>query len=352
MILAGKITIAGSIVTFFLVISLLMVSGGCTRNPENNDIVLFSGPTMGTTYAIKVSGLGTDLDVKRVQAEIEALLGRIEQSMSTYIPESEISRFNRLQSTSPFPVSPILLEVVKESSRVSSLTAGALDITIAPLVDLWGFGKASRSDTIPDEAQIKSLKKRTGYKKISVTDDPESISKALPGVMIDLSAVAKGYAVDQVALLLEGKGLTGYLVEIGGEIRTGGHKTGQTPWVVGIERPVTGERVIQQVVSIGDGSMATSGDYRNYFEKNGKRFSHLIDPIAGRPIEHRLASVSVVHQSCMTADAFATAFMVMGDEKALRVALHQNLAAYFLVRSGTGFKVKTTPAFDALLETN
>ena len=272
--------------------------------------------------------------------------------MSTYIPDSEISRFNRFERISPFSVSQPMLHVVKESLRVSTLTKGALDITVAPLVRLWGFGADKQTATVADEKKIKALKKRIGYKKLIVKTEPPTLSKRYPELTIDLSAVAKGYAVDQVGLLLEKKGLTSYLVEIGGEIRTSGFKQDRTPWIVAIERPIAGDRVIQQVLSMGNNSMATSGDYRNYFEKDGKRFSHLIDPGAGKPIEHRLASVSVVHKSCMTADAFATAFMITGVEKGYQLALQEGLAAYFLVRTSSGFEVKMTPAFKAYITKN
>ncbi len=336
--------------TILLLTTLLLAS--CLKDPDSKDLVVFTGSTMGTTYSIKVSGNSGTLSLNQVQREIETHLERINRSMSTYIPKSEISRFNRFRNLSPFPVSLLMFEVLDESLRISGLTGGALDITVAPLVNLWGFGVDTQTTTVPSDEVIKSLKKRTGYKKIKLTKTPTTIRKLHPEITIDLSAIAKGYAVDQISLLLKNKGLSDHLVEIGGEIRTSGFKENQTPWIVGIERPVSGEQIIQQVVSIGSNSMATSGDYRNYFEKNGKRFSHLIDPNSGRPIEHKLASVSVIHQSCMTADAFATAFMIMGPDKAHQLALNENLAAYFLIRTQSGYQVTTTPAFNVFLDKN
>lgn len=331
---------------------LVLLLSGCLKNRNTDDLVVFTGATMGTTYSIKVSGLSDSSSVKPLQRDIEELLEGINLSMSTYLTDSEISRFNRFIDVSPYSVSPRMIRVVKESLRVSSLTEGALDITIAPLVNLWGFGVDKQTATIVDEKKIKALKRRIGYKKIKAEIDPPQISKQHPELTIDLSAVAKGFAVDQVGMLLESKGLINYLVEIGGEIRTNGVKQHQTPWVVAIERPMTGERVIQQVLSMGNNSMATSGDYRNYFEKNGKRFSHLIDPNTGKPINHRLASVSVVHRSCITADAFATAFMITGFKKGYQLALQENLAAYFLVRTQSGFDVKMTPALKSFIISN
>ncbi|MBU2645721.1 FAD:protein FMN transferase [bacterium] len=308
---------------------------------------------MGTTYAIKVSDFPDTLAKKQVQQDIEKLLERINRSMSTYLPDSEISSFNRFNSSSLFPVSPLFFQVVQESLRISSLTDGALDITVAPLVNLWGFGPVRQlKPVVPDEEKIKALKKRIGYKKIKVKVDPPAIGKANPELTIDLSSVAKGFAVDQVGMLLESTGLTHYLVEIGGEIRAGGQKAHQSPWIVGIERPADHERTIQRVISMENNSMATSGDYRNYFEKDNHRFSHLIDPNTGRPVDHRLASVSVIHKSCMTADAFATAFMIMGSEKGYQLALRENLAAYFLDRTQSGFEMKMTPAFETLIVKN
>jgi len=333
-----------------LLVSLFLI--GCVDHPGSNDLVVFSGATMGTVYSIKVHGIPEDLTTVQLQSEIKKVLEQISHSMSTFQPESEVSRFNSLQRTTPFSISSDLFEVLAESLRISMLTNGALDITVAPLVNLWGFGVDSRPDDVPGESQINSLLKRTGYKKIKITDDPATVLKQLPELTVNLSAIAKGYAVDQVSLLLAERGITGYLVEIGGEIRTSGQKPGQMPWIVGIEKPAVGERTIQQVVSIGENAMATSGDYRNYFEKNGKRYSHLIDPTTGRPVEHQLASVSVIHPSCMTADGFATAFMVMGPDKAYRLAIQQKLAAYFLVRTRSGFDIKTTPAFQLFLVKN
>lgn len=331
---------------------LVLVLCGCVKGSKGNDLVVFSGSTMGTTYTVKVFGFPDSLDPKQIQNEIETLLEQINRSMSSYIPESELFHFNRSQGGSPFPVSRELLGVLTESLRISELTDGALDITVAPLVNLWGFGVGSQSATVPSDQKIKSLIKKTGYQKIEIRQSPPAISKKIPELMIDLSSIAKGYGVDRVSLLIESKGVTGYLVEIGGEIRTGGTKAGQTPWIVGIERPLAGQRSIQQVVAIGDHAMATSGDYRNYFEKDGKRYSHLIDPASGKPVKHRLASVSVIHASCMTADALATAFMVMGAERAYSLAQRENLAAYFLVRSSSGFDVKSTTAFQAFLVKN
>jgi len=313
-------------------------------------MVVFSGMTMGTSYSIKVSGLPERYGFDQLRTEIESLLDRIDRTMSTYNPESEVSRFNQYEDTSLFPVSSEVLEVLEESQRISELTGGALDITVAPLVNLWGFGADGRAAVVPDELRIEALLKQTGYQKIEVRREPPSVRKRLPGVTIDLSSVAKGHAVDRVAMLLEAKGVLGYLVEIGGEIRTGGFKTGKAPWVIGIERPVSGERAVQQVVTMGDNSMATSGDYRNYFEADGIRYSHLIDPTTGRPIRHQLASVSVIHRSCMTADGLATAVMVLGPEKAYRIALAENLAVYLMVRRQSGFEVRSTPAFQAYLK--
>ncbi len=333
-----------------LVLALLLSS--CLKKSDTGDLVVYTGGTMGTSYSIKISDFTDQSSVKKVQLEIEKLLESINLSMSTYLVDSEISRFNRFNHVSPYSVSSRMMLVVKESLRISALTEGALDITIAPLINLWGFGTDKQTATVVDEKRIKALKTRIGYKKIKVETESSTISKQHPELTIDLSSVAKGFAVDQVGMLLENLGLNNYLVEIGGEIRTKGFKQHQTSWIVAIERPVAGERTIQQVFSMGSNSMATSGDYRNYFEKNGKRFSHLIDPNTGKPINHRLASASVVHQSCMTADAFATAFMITGFEKGYQLALQENLAAYFLVRTQTGFDVKMTPAFERLIISN
>ena len=218
-------------------------------------------------------------------------------------------------------------------------------MTVGPLVNLWGFGPVPRGDTIPSDTEIREALQKVGYTKIHTQISPPAIKKDRPDIQIDLSAIAKGYAVDQVADYLDRSRVLDYLVEIGGELRAKGKNAEGTAWRVGIEKPVPNKRAVHQVLHLRDQAMATSGDYRNYFEKNGQRFSHTINPRTGRPITHNLASVTVINPSSMRADAMATALMVLGPEVGYELAERQKLAALFILRDSDGFQERATPKF-------
>ncbi|MCP4753482.1 MAG: FAD:protein FMN transferase [Proteobacteria bacterium] len=320
---------------------------GCQKKSKPDELVVFTGSTMGTAYSIKIAHFPDQSRSNQLQPGIDQLLTGINNSMSTFLPESDISKFNRYRMSDWFGVSSDLTDVVEEALRISDLSDGAFDITVGALVNLWGFGTDSRQGKIPGDGEIRKLQRTINYHKIEIKRKPSSLRKENPWITLDLAAIAKGYAVDRVAFFLERKGLKDYLVEIGGEIRTGGYKFEKQPWIVAIERPVTFSRTVQKIVELKGRSMATSGDYRNYFEKDGKRYSHTINPRTGRPIVHNLASVSVVHDSCMTADALATALMVLGPERGYRLAVGMKLAAFFIVRTTDGFEEKMTPEFKA-----
>ena len=240
-------------------------------------------------------------------------------------PDSEISRFNQSRSQEWFSVSRDTATVVAASLDVSRQTDGAFDITIGPLVNIWDFGPEERSRGVPSDAEIAAARARVGYQHVEVRVDPPALRKKIPDVYLDLSGIAKGFAVDQVAQLLEQGGIPAYMIEIGGEVRTKGTKSDGQAWRIGIERPVAGERSLQLVLRLGDGSVATSGDYRNFFEWEGQLYSHKIDPRTGRPVRNQVASVSVMDPSAMRADALATGLMVMQPEKAWRLAVELGL---------------------------
>ncbi|MFQ5658289.1 MAG: FAD:protein FMN transferase [Candidatus Methylomirabilales bacterium] len=316
----------------------------CIQKARNGTLVTFTGPTMGTEYTVKISNLPTGVGREGLQADIERILKRVNDRMSTYLKSSELSRFNRQRTTDWVAVSAETVLVIDEALRVSRLTDGAFDITVGPVVNLWGFGPAPREEAIPSDDAIQKALQRVGYAHIDTRKSPPAIKKHRADVEIDLSAIAKGYAVDQVAEHLGSVGISNYLVEIGGEIRGKGQKTQATPWKVGIEKPMPNGRAVQRVASLEDQAMATSGDYRNFFERNGERFSHTINPRTGRPITHTLASVTVIDPSSMHADAMATALMVLGPEAGYEVAERENLAALFIIRDSDGFREKSTPA--------
>ena len=315
----------------------LVTTDGLVATPvgaQQPEILEFVGPTMGTRYSIKVFDPPEFED--DIRFEVDALLRRINDQMSTYLKNSEISRFNASESTDWVEVSPELAVVVQTAQDVAEKSGGAFDITVGPLVNAWSFGPDPRTRTVPAEETLKELLADVGYKKLEVRTDPPALKKSLAKLKIDLSGIAKGYAVDQVVQLLNDAGAENVFVEIGGEVRTSGDKDG-TWWKVGIQMPDTTdgmELVAAHSMNVGAGddqSMATSGDYRNYFEVDGTRYSHTIDPRTGRPIEHRLASVSVVTESCMVADAWATALNVLGPD-ALATAEQQSLDVLLISR--------------------
>jgi FAD:protein FMN transferase len=308
---------------------------------------------MGTTFAVKVvvGARGEALSGARqaeVRTTIEQKLDEVNQKMSTYLDSSELSRFNQFRGTEAFPVSPETLAVFAEAQRISAATDGAFDITVGPLVNLWGFGPDPPPKDLPSEKELDRLRAQIGWGKIEVDTANSALRKLHPEIYCDLSAIAKGYAVDRVAEALSEMGFSRYMVEVGGEVRTMGRNVAGEPWRIAIERPQAGERAFQRVVPLSGMAMATSGDYRNFFERDGLRWSHEIDPRTGRPAQHRLASVSVFDEQCMRADGYATALMVLGEETGFRVAVEQGLAALFLVRNGVSFEEKPTPAFEAL----
>ncbi|MGB1310216.1 MAG: FAD:protein FMN transferase [Leucothrix sp.] len=323
-----------SVVRLCLMVLLTTQLSSCDRPIE---AIKLSGPTMGTTYNITLYlTKGQTLDSKQVQQQIDDSLIRINQQMSTWIKDSEISLFNKSESTEWYPVSAEFAAVVEAAQSISQLSNGAFDITVGPLINIWGFGKDFKNNN-PDDATIAAAKANTGYQQLAVRRSPPALKKQIPQLQINLSAIAKGYGVDAIADQLTKAGISSYLVEIGGEIRANGIKPNQSLWRIAIEKPTTKERSIQQGLLLDNTGVATSGDYRNYFERNGKRYSHTINPETGKPITHQLASITVLHKSAMMADGLATAMMVLGEDKAKRFIADNKLSAYMVSRDKKGF---------------
>ncbi|MGH8584581.1 MAG: FAD:protein FMN transferase [Gammaproteobacteria bacterium] len=305
---------------------------------------------MGTRYIVKIFGLPTGVNPDRIQSTIDEALTAIDRLMSTYRVDSVLSRFNASRSIDWVEVAPELVRVVEEAQRVSRVSGGAFDISVGPLVALWGFGPSSSAYRIPSSEAIQAVKARVGYHRIHTRVSPPALRKDLPGVELDLSAIAPGYAVDRVAELLDAHRAQGYLVDIGGEQRIKGRKSDGMPWRIGIASPVEVNPGIRQTLLLTAGGLATSGDYRNNFEQGGKRYSHLIDPVSGYPIAHTLASVTVISDTAMRADALATALMVLGPVRGLALAERERLAALFIVREGNGFRDIGTSGFKRVVE--
>ena len=305
----------------------------------------YSGETMGTSFSIKASSVPDALNSTKLQQDIETLLARINGQMSTYLDDSELSRFNKNPSTEWQAVSESLFYVLTVAKKISLLSQGAFDISVGPLVNLWGFGPDPMSFEPPSNEAIQEQLNLIGYYYLKLRDNPIMIKKEIPELYLDLSALAKGYAVDQVAELLETQEIMDYMVEIGGELRLKGNNITGNKWRIAIEKPSPEHRMIHKVLPITDVSIATSGDYRNYFESGGSRFSHTIDPRNGSPVTHNLASVSVLSETAMEADALATALMVLGPDQGFELAQQEKLAALFIIKSNDGFEEKNTSAY-------
>jgi len=322
-------------------LAVFVLSGCFPSNDLTRQEYLMQGKTMGTTYNIKV--VGENIDTVKLQQGIDDKLKQLNQEMSTYIKDSELSRFNQSTSLEPISVSTGLARVVKEAIRLGVLTQGALDVTVGPLVNLWGFGPEYRPETVPSDELLIATKARVGLDKLTFANG--MLAKKIPELYVDLSTIAKGYGVDLVAEFIEANGINNYLVEIGGEMRLKGFKHTGELWHVAIEKPLTNERAVHQIIVPKDNAVATSGDYRIYFEADGQRFSHIIDPKTGKPINHKLVSVTVIHPSSMTADGLSTAMMVMGEEKALAFAEENDLAVYIIAKTDHGFVEQSTVKF-------
>jgi len=305
---------------------------------------------MGTTWHVTLVDPPAGLAREAAAAGIDAALERVNAQMSTYRADSEVSRFNRAAPGEWFAVSADTAEVVATALEVHELSGGAFDITVGPLVDLWGFGAGSKGmGRVPAPAEIAAAAARVGSPALRARADPPALFKAADRE-IDLSAIAKGHGVDRAALWLEGNGVANYMVEVGGEVRTRGRNPQGGKWRIGIEAPeLMRGRAITAVALSGE-SVATSGDYRNYFESGGRRYSHTIDPATARPVEHALASVTVVAADCRTADALATAIDVLGPDKGLAFAEREQLPVFLVVRVGEGFESRHSRAFGPYLE--
>ncbi|MDJ0787461.1 MAG: FAD:protein FMN transferase [Myxococcota bacterium] len=316
---------------------------------EARPVVELRGEALGTTWSVKIAAESLpSADQQAAQAEIEMRLARVDGLMSTWKADSELSRFNAHESEEPFPLSPETLAVFGIADEVSRASGGAFDVTIGPLVQAWGFGSRGPTRT-PEAGEIEALREHTGPEVLVIGEG--ALRKTHPEAEADLSAVAKGYAVDEIARGLESLGIESFLIEVGGELRArGSHLTG-APWRVAIEAPVDIGRQVHRVVELRDQAMATSGDYRNFVIRDGKRLSHTIDPRSGRPIEHGLASVTVIHPEAAFADAWATALNVLGPDEGYALAKSQGLAAYLILREpgAEEFSVRMTEAFEPSL---
>ena len=341
---------------FLLVLPLFLLDTlltGCKRNADDQpSLVVISGATMGTYYRVNAVVNPDDPSKEELHNSIQKTLNHINRLMSTYLPDSEISQFNQSNQTDWFPVSDDTAFVVDNALKIFHQSDGAFDITVAPLIELWGFGRAKGRPAPPTALEIEAAMRHVGSDHLEVQLDPPSLRKSDPKLQIDLSAIAKGFAVDQITIMLEQSGIDNCLVDIGGEIRALGRKPGNNPWMVGIESPNPDEEAIQRTLPLDNRALATSGDYRNYLEFEGKRYSHEIDPRTGYPIEHDLVSASVMAGNCMTADAWATALMILGPAPGTEVTRRMQLPALLITKKGLTVTEFESPNFIRYFPTN
>ena len=329
-------------------------------------VLTLRGLTMGCTWSVKYRS-GTNSPLPRaVEQALQARLDDLEKQMSTWRADSDLSRFNASRDTNWFPVPRDTAVVVREALAVSALTDGTFDVTVFPLVQLWGFGPGGRKGRVPSDAEITTALKRIGWQKLEARLDPPALRKSLPDVAVDLSALCPGYASDCLGELLEARGVRDYLVEVGGEFRARGNGTLGPGWRVGVERAggfqppfvapgyakdgdwKSPARTLAATVTLTNQSLATSGDYRNFFTVAGRRFTHHLDPRSGWPTGSIIASVSVIHASTLRADALGTALTVLGFEKAWALVGREQLAVLFTLRHGDKLEFRATPHWPAL----
>ncbi len=316
------------------------------QNLDEPQPVLLQGKTMGTTFNVKFFPTQELLASHNLYEMVNDELIRVNSLMSTYIENSELSQLNKAPANQPMVLSADNLFVLSESKRLFENSNGAFDVTVGPLVNLWGFGPDGKVVKQPTSEAIQEVRQWVGMDLLTI--EGNRVTKQHGNLYTDFSSIAKGYGVDQIANLLEGLGITDYLVEIGGEMRLAGQKPNGKKWAVAIEKPIVDRREVQLLIEPVNLALATSGDYRNYFEEDGIRYSHTIDPKTGSPISHKLVSVTVLHKSAMTADALATMLNVMGPTSAMEYSEKNNLAAYLIIKTDQGFKAIKSTKFESL----
>lgn len=314
--------------------ALVLLASGCGAKPAS---IEWQAPAMGARYSVMVANAPRGITRTLLQADAEAVLAQIDRVFSTYRTDSEISRFNASGSTDWQAVSPELAQLVAEAERVSQATEGAFDITVGPLLRLWGFGPEFQADPrLPDAAVLASVRQRVGYRKLRYRLQPPALRKTIPELELDLNALVAGYAADRVAAGLEQRGVRNYLVDMGGELRFRGHNAQGDAWSIAIEQPSPGTSRVARRLKLRDCAVASSGDYRNFFELDGQRYAHVLDARTGQPIRHELASVTVLSPMALQADLWATALLVLGPVEGLRLARALGVSALFITRQQDG----------------
>jgi thiamine biosynthesis lipoprotein len=311
------------------------------------------GATMGTTWSLKLSlpEGAPEAWVRAIADTVQARLDRVERLMSTWDSTTQLSRFNRSSDTTAIRLSLETMEVLSISADIGRASGGALDVTVGPLVVAWGFGPGAgdRTPEPPGQALLDSLRGRVGLDRIRIDSEHSTAAKTVPDVEVDLSAVAKGYAVDQAASGVAALGVPDFALEVGGEVRASGRRPDGTGWTVAVEAPVPDMRSVYRVLQLRDEAVATSGDYRDFYEIGGVRYAHIIDPRTGRPVRWKGFSVTVVHREAARADAWATALAVLGPDEGFSLAEREGLAVLFVLQTDGRLEARATAPMEARL---
>lgn len=325
-----------------IAVSLLTALTGCWFSERVEE---FGGPTMGSTYTVKYVRSKDSPSLELLKRETDAILAEVDQQMSTYRDDSTIEQFNQAPAGTCQAMPAGVLELVEAGRVLHEQSAGAFDLTLEPLLNLWGFGPKARAEKVPTAEQLAAARAQVGMQHLR--SEGEQLCKDVD-VQVDFNSIAAGYAVDKIVQRFTELGVTSYMVEATGELKAAGKKPDGQPWRIGLEAPQDGQRVAQRVLAVDGYGISTSGDYRNYFEEDGQRYSHTLDPLTGAPITHTLAAVTVVDKSTLRADGLSTVLMVMGTERGLAFAERMGIAAFFVTREGDAFVTQTTQAFEQL----
>ena len=336
-----------------VLLCLLLPLAACLPKKER-EVIRLSGPAMGTQYHIIAIGEG--LEAPDIEARVETVLASLNASLSNWNPASEVSRFSAAQTTEAQDISPDFAKVMAGATEVNAQSGGIFDVTLSPLIDLWGFGARKPEDPVPSDADIAMALTHVGQARLLTFDaKTRRLAKAMPEVQVNVSGIAKGYGIDALAGILTDAGIEDFMVEVGGDLVTRGLNDKGKPWQIGIETPQAGRRGgVEKVIALSGHGMATSGDYRNFFERGGKRYSHILDPTTGRPVTHRTTSATVIAKNAMMADAWATAMLALGAERGLEIAERHGIAVLFISHMpGTedgNYKIENSSTFDRILE--
>ena len=314
--------------TTFLIIALFNFS--CSQEKKYN--AQLKGNTMGTYYLIQVIDVPIELKIKNIELEIKDTLKKANKILSNWDQDSEISIINKTYKTTKIKISDELNEVFKTAEEINAKSNGFFDLTLDPIIELWGFGyKNKQMEIIPTDEQIKKALSLIGQKSFLKNDfDNNELTKKIKNLKINLSSIGKGYGIDLIGRKLDQLGIKNYIINIGGDILTKGYNSKKENWVIGIENPNLKEKLIKEIVNITNKGLATSGDYKNFFTKNGNRYSHIINPKTGKPITHSTKSVTVIHENSTKADGWATAFLVLGSSEGLKIAEKEKIAVLFI----------------------